>query len=793
VIVICDLTPSVIHKNKCEQHFDDGTTKKTTFVTEYNCLMIRIFHKILFSRIYVAAGLFFLLAVNETFPQEKTRFEPYDPVRVKYKLTLALNNAITEPEASLSVINKAIIEIEKARDWKMLFEAETVKANYYIANQQFDEALIAANHAYLIAVETKSDVNRLNAYCLLSQIHLDKNIREEMLEYLYKGLTLSKQLFDTTSISFFLVTIPDVEVELGNVSRAMEYSLQAIDFFQSFNDSVNIAKSHVSLGVIHSNLGNFPSAKKNFFTALEIFRSLNDSLSIGRTLVTLSGVYINEYDLIEAERYCLLALRTLENTDIKEFFNAKSLLAEIMMSKRNFIQAEQLIVEVERFQNQVGDIRGLPLTLIRKGELFLHNNHIQKSIEAFNSALSHAVLSGSTKQMQQAYLGLSKAHARLFDYSSAFKNLNQYVQLTDSLYNLKKVSEAAKLEQKVEQEKQEKLIEKKELELERNKVFISKQRHNQVLLLLILALSIAIIIFSYREYRHKKEANKLLSVQKDILEKKKRFAEKQTRDFTDSLNYAKRIQQAILRASLKFKEFFSESFLLFLPREIVSGDFYWFKEKNGRLLFAVADCTGHGVPGAFMSIIGTYGLNRIVSELNISNPGDVLNKVNEFFGDSLEQREGAEIFDGMDIAFCNYNPVNKELSYSGANIPIFISRRIGLPPAASNIATKNQSHILYQIRPNKQPVGSYFEEVSFITHSIKLLEGDIVYIFSDGFADQFGGPDGKKFRITELRKLICNLADTPLDKQKKVLERTFNDWKGKKSQVDDVSIIGMKV
>ena len=329
--------------------------------------------------------------------------------------------------------------------------------------------------------------------------------------------------------------------------------------------------------------------------------------------------------------------------------------------------------------------------------------------------------------------------------------------------------------------------------MERNKAFISKQRQNQVLLLLTLALSIAIIIFSYREYRHKKHANKLLSAQKEILEKKKRYAEKQTRDFTDSLNYANRIQQAILRASLKFKEYFQESFLLFVPREIVSGDFYWFKEKKGRLLFAVADCTGHGVPGAFMSIIGTYGLNRTVSEQNITNPGDVLNNVNEFFRESLEQREGVEIFDGMDIALCSYDSTTKELSYSGANIPLFISRRIELPPAASNIASKNQSHILYQIRPNKQPVGSYFEKVNFVTHSIKLLDGDMVYIFTDGFADQFGGPDGKKFRTTELRKLICNLADTPLDKQKKVLEHTFTDWKGRKSQVDDVCAMGLKV
>jgi len=706
---------------------------------------------------------------------------------------MALSNATKEPEASLLVINQSISQAEKAKDKSMVIEALTTKTNYYVTNELLDEALIAANLTYLNAVDSKSEVYLLNAYKLLSMVHMEKDIKEEMLEYLYKGLALSKELRDSISVSFFLSNIPEVEMELGNLGSAMQYSLQAKEFFETNIDSINLAKTLITLGLVHSNLGNYPAARNNIEVAQKIFTKLNDSLMLGKSHLSYTNLLLSEGEYNQAENRCINAIEILKDIDEKEYQNANSLLAEVLIGKGEYQEAMSILTSVVRFQEKINDLRGLPQTLLRLGNLYIKKKNAQSAIESFDRCISLAKISGSTNLIRQAYKGLSEAYCLLEKHPKALKNLQSYVLLTDSLYNLKKVSQATKMEEQVEQEKHENEILFRELELERRKELIQQQRHKQILLYLILLLFVGIIIFSFREFRHKKHANAILGKQKDELERQKKFAEKQTRDFTDSLNYAKRIQQAILRASLRLKEYFHESFLLFIPRELVSGDFYWFKEMKGKLLFAVADCTGHGVPGVFMSIIGTYGLNRIVNEQGISSPGEVLNQMNLLFMDSLEQREGAEIFDGMDIALCNYNPTNQELIYSGANIPLYICRKVGLEQAASHIAAKNQTHVLYHVRPNKQPVGSYCEKVNFVNHSIKLLEGDIIYLFSDGFADQFGGPDGKKFRSTELRKLLCNLADTALDRQKGILEHTFIKWKGKKNQVDDVSFMGLKI
>lgn len=226
---------------------------------------------------------------------------------------------------------------------------------------------------------------------------------------------------------------------------------------------------------------------------------------------------------------------------------------------------------------------------------------------------------------------------------------------------------------------------------------------------------------------------------------------------------------------------------------MVSGDFYWLKSVNEQILFAVADCTGHGAPGAFMSIIGTFGLNQIVSEMGETHPGDVLNELNELFHNSFEQREGAEIFDGMDVAFCNYNPKTRELKFAGANIYLHILRKSSAPAPSSIILHNSDEHTLYQIKCDKQSIGYVLDRSPFSTHSVQLLEGDTIYIFTDGYTDQFGGPNGKKFRYTELRTLLCSIANQPMCKQKDQLIESFTQWKGNNVQVDDVTFLGIKI
>ncbi len=331
----------------------------------------------------------------------------------------------------------------------------------------------------------------------------------------------------------------------------------------------------------------------------------------------------------------------------------------------------------------------------------------------------------------------------------------------------------------------------KELNIDGNNS--KESRLNRILLYVTIFLSLVLLLLAFSGYKTKRRANIYLSAQKSEIEEQKQMVDKRNKDITDSLNYARRIQRAIFKTSLRLEQFFSEAFILFIPKDIVSGDFYWVKSKNDQILFAVADCTGHGVPGAFMSIIGTYGLNNLVNESNLTNPGEILNEMNALFKNSFDQSEGAEIFDGMDICLCLYNPITKELNYSGANLPLHILRENSKPQPTSHIVHTNNLFSLYQVKPTKQPIGYIFEDSNYVTHGIQLMTGDILYLFTDGFADQFGGLYSKKFRYQELRKLLCEIANKPLSKQHTILHDTFRIWKGDNIQVDDMSFMGVKI
>ena len=219
--------------------------------------------------------------------------------------------------------------------------------------------------------------------------------------------------------------------------------------------------------------------------------------------------------------------------------------------------------------------------------------------------------------------------------------------------------------------------------------------------------------------------------------------------------------------------------------------------KHELVLFSVVDCTGHGVPGAFMSIVGYNNLNQAVNEQNLTHPGEILDKLNVLVEQTLHSGEGKEVKDGMDIALCALDIKNNILEFAGANNPLYLVRpsktRFELDEAASVSITENQSHTLYEIKANRQPIGAYIKRASFTNHTIHLLEGDSIYIFSDGFPDQFGGPNGRKFKYKPFKELLLSIQEFDMVTQRQLLNKTIEDWKGSHEQVDDICVIGVRV
>jgi len=250
---------------------------------------------------------------------------------------------------------------------------------------------------------------------------------------------------------------------------------------------------------------------------------------------------------------------------------------------------------------------------------------------------------------------------------------------------------------------------------------------------------------------------------------------------TDSIRYAKRIQEAILPPDSFVKRHLPDSFVLYKPKDIVSGDFYWLDHVNGKVMFAAVDCTGHGVPGAFMSIVGYNLLKQIMGKHMHTQPSKILDELNKGVRETLHQRnfEESTSKDGMDITFCSIDRVNYELEFAAAFNPLFLVR----------------NGEMFEIKGNKFSVGIYLEKETknFTNHKLKIQKGDVVYIFSDGYADQFGGPKGKKFMQNQFRNLLFDIHRKPMPEQKRILDNTIEHWRGVEDQVDDILVMGLRV
>ena len=268
------------------------------------------------------------------------------------------------------------------------------------------------------------------------------------------------------------------------------------------------------------------------------------------------------------------------------------------------------------------------------------------------------------------------------------------------------------------------------------------------------------------------EKEKLQEAYHDIGDKNK--------SITDSIRYAKRLQKALLPTDAAMKQLFPQSFVFFKPKDIVSGDFYWVEQWGHHTLIAAVDCTGHGVPGAFMSIVGHNLLSQAVNVLGLSKPSLILNETNKQLSRKLNQNpDEVTVRDGMDISLISINYTKGIIEFAGANKPLWILR----------------NDEVIEIKGNKFPIGAYVGEElqKFTNHEWELQKGDYIYLFSDGYADQFGGPLGKKFKYKLLQKIILDNHKKPLIEQRNILEKTFEDWRGNIDQLDDVLVIGIRV
>jgi serine phosphatase RsbU (regulator of sigma subunit) len=333
---------------------------------------------------------------------------------------------------------------------------------------------------------------------------------------------------------------------------------------------------------------------------------------------------------------------------------------------------------------------------------------------------------------------------------------------------------------------------------------------------------IILLVVGFIKYREKQLVKEKQLLEEKVVERTEEVVQKsaeieqKNKDIIDSITYAKRIQDSILPSDEAFIQGLKDTFVLFNPKDIVSGDFYWLyvapsdspergetpfpsgRVGDGLIFFAAVDCTGHGVPGAFMSIVGYNLLDKIVGEYGITKPSEILDRLNKGVEETLRKEvEKLDIKDGMDITLCAFDKKTQILEFAGAYNPLYIVSTNTLydfdveliPDMISDEGLK-----LYEMKVDRFPIGSFSENQQlYQNHSVKLSKGDTVYLFSDGFADQFGGPQGKKFRYKQFKQLFLSINDKSMDEQKLILETTLTNWKGSIEQIDDVIVIGTRL
>jgi serine phosphatase RsbU (regulator of sigma subunit)/tetratricopeptide (TPR) repeat protein len=572
------------------------------------------------------------------------------------------------------------------------------------------------------------------------------------IESLNKSLKIAEDLQNLRGIANANNNLGNSYRRLEEQDKAIVYYEKAVVYWKKIEDQHGLATTYNNLGLSYSEKKIFDKAKPFLDESKQLFLELDDKSGLGLVNHNIGQLFIWQNQNDSALIYFQKSLELYREVGTKS--QIASNLRHISIIAFN---------EALAFKKS-GDQKNYSTKLNEADQLANESLHFSEN----SSSLEDLRLS-----LQQVYLIQKEKE----EYRDAFFTLEKYIEqsyVADSLENRKLFFEQSyKAEYNAKYERDSLLrIEEKKL----NQVNLEKERVQKYSLYGGLILLLIFIGFIYNRF-------KITNRQKNIIEEQKDLVEEKQKEILDSINYAKRIQNAILPSQRVVTNLLPEHFILYLPKDIVAGDFYWMESvndtsnpKNHAVLFAAADCTGHGVPGAMVSVVCNNSLNRSVREYGLTDPGKILDKTREIVVQEFEKSD-EDVKDGMDISLCSLSLDAKTLSWAGANNPLWIIR----------------NSELIEFKPDKQPIGKIENPKSFATQTIQLQKGDSIYIFTDGLQDQFGGEKGKKFKASKLKEILLSMQQQPLPNQKETLKEAFINWKGRLEQVDDVCVIGVRI
>lgn len=652
-----------------------------------------------------------------------------------------------------------------------------------------------------------------NAYHNIGVSYAWQGNYEKAMLYYERALEAFEVNKDPSRMSLIHTSIGGVYYDQNKYVENLDYWLIAKSYAIKSGDEKTMEMCNNNLGVLYLRIGKNDEAKALFLENLEIIRKHGWETSEAHALVNLSSIYLDEGEIDTAEIYAKKAYKIhLKAGMERQAGSTLQDLAEIEFLKGNHNKGIALAHESLEIMKKVKDDYNYNIAKVFIGNKYVIMEMPKKAESYCLDAYRESIKIASLGLQKKACDCLSKTYSKLGNYKQAYDFEMEYQSLKDSILNDDLSLDMAKREfeygykLKAEKDSMEQAQEAEIQDLQ-HKSEIRRQRNFTYFGLFLALVATVMSLYVYRNFQKKKKANKEILLSKQIIEVK-------NKEITDSINYARRIQTAMLPSEKHCQTILKQFFIIYKPKDIVAGDFYWVENKNGRNYFAVADCTGHGVPGAMMSVVCNNALNRALREFDRSDPGEILDQTRQIVISELNKGETKEelqrsIKDGMDISLaCIYDEQGQKfLEYAGAYNSILIVRNSKEVHAEGEVNIRNyENKYLIELKADKQPVGIGHTKNPFQTKKIQLKKGDLIYAFSDGYADQFGNatsmggetsknykPQGKKFKSSNLKKLLVKVSDENLEEQEKLLSSNFEDWKGDIEQLDDVCIMGIRV
>ncbi len=639
------------------------------------------------------------------------------------------------------------------------------------------------------ASESNNIKELANSNYNIGYAHANLGENKESVSYYNISLERYTELNDSDGMAKIYNVLGSAYQGMSDFSNSISAYISAKKIYEKLGEQKNYAGCLINMGFVYEAMHNEDKALAGFYEAERILESIQDKDYLANVRHSIGTALLRRGQYDEALKKYNLAKQTfleLENQDY--YANCLYSIAEIYFHQKQNDKALSMITEALQIKRDIEEQGGICSGLLQLGQFYSETGKAKQAIEFYNEALAVARKIGAIASEINALKSLADLNSELGNYRLANTYYSQHSELKDSVFKTESAEKIAEMEALYQNEKQAGQINilNEQKKAQESQLKVNGMQRNMLLGGIVVLFIIAFLIFN--RYRLKQRSNlELQSAYNEIQVNRDEIA-LQKKEIMDSIYYAKRIQEAILPTPGMLNKFFTEHFVFYRPKDVVSGDLYWFSQVNNTIVLAAVDCTGHGVPGAFMSVIGVDHLNHLVNDKQITDPAKVLTELDHgIFSAFGKDDSGKIIQDGMDMALCAIDLDTNILNFSGAHRPLIHVR--------GNVVTA--------LKPTKASIGGYLsDKKTFSNDSLQLQKGDCIYMFTDGYADQFGGPRGKKFKYKQLLDLILNNVNDSMETQKQKLASAFENWKAwpvvgsaqrDLEQVDDVCVIGVRV